>query len=92
MQGTLAAPVVFGTVEAEPGGTLIYSDNEYEVERFLLTFNNPNRIDPIIDLVARTEVRSYDITLNLSGTLDRLDTRFTSDEFKAAVRAARRSS
>jgi hypothetical protein len=80
VQGTLAAPVVFGRVEADPGGTLIYSDNEYEVERFLLTFNNPNRIDPIIDLVARTEVRSYDITLNLSGTLDRLDTQFTSDE------------
>jgi hypothetical protein len=80
VQGTLAAPVVFGTVEADPGGTLVYSDNEYEVERFLLTFNNPNRIDPIIDLVARTEVRSYDITLNLSGTLDRLDTQFTSDE------------
>lgn len=80
VQGTLAAPVVFGTVEADPGGKLTYSDNEYEVERFLLTFNNPNRIDPIIDLVARTEVRSYDITLNLSGTLDRLDTQFTSDE------------
>jgi hypothetical protein len=80
VQGTLAAPVVFGRVEADPGGTLVYSDNEYEVERFLLTFNNPNRIDPIIDLVARTEVRSYDITLNLSGTLDRLDTQFTSDE------------
>ncbi len=80
VQGTLAAPVVFGRVEADPGGTLVYSDNEYEVERFLLTFNNPNRIDPIIDLVARTEVRSYDVTLNLSGTLDRLDTQFTSDE------------
>lgn len=80
IQGTLAAPAVFGNVEIEPGGKLIYSDNEYEVERFLLTFRNPNRIDPIIDLVARTEVRSYDITLNLSGTLDRLDTRLTSDE------------
>ncbi|HWM92322.1 MAG TPA: translocation/assembly module TamB domain-containing protein [Thermoanaerobaculia bacterium] len=80
VQGTLAAPVVFGRVEVEQGGTLVYSENEYEVERFLLTFNNPNRIDPIIDLVARTEVRNYDITLNLSGTLDRLDTQFTSDE------------
>lgn len=80
VQGTLAAPVVFGRVEVEPGGRLIYSDNDYEVERFLLTFNNPNRLDPIIDLVARTEVRNYDITLSLSGTLDRLDTRFSSDE------------
>jgi hypothetical protein len=80
LRGTLARPVVFGSVEAFPGGKLVYSDNEYEVERFLLTFTNPNRIDPVIDLVARTQVRSYDITLNLSGTLDRLNTQFTSDE------------
>lgn len=80
IRGTLARPAVFGRVEANPGGKLIYADNEYEVERFLLTFTNPNRIDPMIDLVARTEVRSYDITLNLSGTLDRLNTQFTSDE------------
>lgn len=80
VRGTLAVPVVFGEVEIEPGGTLVYSDNEYEIERARLTFTNPNRIDPIIDLVARTEVRSFDITLSLSGTLDRLDTRFASDE------------
>lgn len=80
VRGTLAVPVVFGEVEINPGGTLVYSDNEYEIERGRLTFTNPNRIDPIIDLVARTEVRSFDITLSLSGTLDRLDTRFASDE------------
>lgn len=80
IRGTLAAPVVFRQVEIFPGGKLIYADNEYEVERFLITFTNPNRIDPVIDLVARTEVRNYDITLNLSGTLDRLNTQFTSDE------------
>ncbi len=80
VRGTLASPAVFGRIEIEPGGTLVYSDNRYEVERFLITFTNPNRIDPVIDLVARTEVRSYDITLNLSGPLDRLNTQFTSDE------------
>lgn len=80
IRGTLAAPAVFGRVEADPGGKLKYADNDYEVERFLLTFTNPNRIDPIIDLAARTQVRNYDITLNLSGTLDRLNTQFTSDE------------
>src|SRR6185436_3225037 len=80
VRGTLAAPVVFGRAEMDPGGKLIYADNDYEVERFLLTFSNPNRIDPIIDLVARTRVRSYDVTLNLSGTVERLNTQFTSDE------------
>ena len=27
--------------ELEPGGTLVYSDNNYELERGLITFNNP---------------------------------------------------
>lgn len=80
VQGTLANPILFGRVELEPGGTLVYSDNEYELERGLITFNNPYRIDPVIDFVARTEVRSYDISLSLSGTLDRLSAKFSSDE------------
>lgn len=80
VRGTLATPVLFGQVELDPGGRLIYADNEYEVERGLLTFNNPYRIDPVIDLVARTEVRNYDISLSLSGTLDRLNAQFSSEE------------
>jgi translocation and assembly module TamB len=79
VRGTLANPVVFGAVEAEPGGTIVYADNDYRLERGLLTFANPHRIDPVIDLVAETEVRDYDVTLQLSGTLDRLDATFVSD-------------
>jgi len=80
VRGTLANPVLFGQVELDPGGRLVYADNEYEVERGLLTFNNPNEIDPVIDLVARTEVRNYDISLSLSGTLERLNAQFSSEE------------
>jgi translocation and assembly module TamB len=80
VRGTLANPVLFGQVELDPGGRLVYADNEYEVERGLLTFNNPYRIDPVIDLVARTEVRNYDINLSLSGTLQRLNAQFSSEE------------
>jgi translocation and assembly module TamB len=80
VRGTLANPVLFGKVELEPGGTLVYSDNNYELERGLITFNNPYRIDPVIDFVARTQVRSYGISLSLSGTLDRLSAKFSSDE------------
>ena len=80
VRGTLANPVLFGQVELIPGGRLVYADNEYEVERGLLTFNNPYRIDPVIDLVAITEVRNFDITLSLSGTLERLNAQFSSEE------------
>lgn len=80
LKGTLANPILFGKVELEPGGTIVYADNNYELERGLITFNNPYRIDPVIDFVARTQVRSYAISLSLSGTLDRLSAKFSSDE------------
>lgn len=79
IRGTLARPVILGQVEIDAGGDVVYADNDYEVERGLLTFANPRRIDPVIDFVATTEVRSYDITLNLAGTIDRLNATFTSD-------------
>lgn len=79
VRGSLADPALFGQVELDSGGEVVYSENEYEVERGLITFSNPYRIDPVIDFVATTEVRNYDITLNLSGTLDRLEATFSSD-------------
>lgn len=79
IRGTLARPVVFGQVELDPGGELVFQDNDYEVVRGLLTFANPQRLDPVIDLVAETEVAEYDIQLSVSGTLDRLRTSFRSD-------------
>ncbi len=79
VRGSLARPVLFGSVEVAPGGTLVYADNEYEVQRGELTFANPYRIEPIIDLAATTELREYDVTLTLSGTLERLDVSLASD-------------
>jgi autotransporter translocation and assembly factor TamB len=77
--GTVATPVLFGTVQLESGGTLQYADNKYQMDRGSLTFANPNRIDPLIDLALKTDVQSYTITLNLSGTLERLNAKFSSN-------------
>lgn len=79
VRGTLARPVVFGTVEVASGGKLVYSGNDYTVERGVLTFANPFRIEPIIDLVATTQLREYDVTLTLAGTLDQLSATVVSD-------------
>ncbi len=79
VRGTVAQPVIFGEVEIAEGGTLIFSGNEYEVQRGILTFSNPNRIDPLIDLVATTEIQRFNITLTLGGTLDKPDVSFASD-------------
>ncbi len=79
VRGNLARPVIFGSVRIEPGGTLLYSGNEYEVVRAELNFVNPYRVEPVIDLEATTRLREYDVTLNLAGTLERLDVSFASN-------------
>lgn len=79
VRGTVGRPIVFGRVEVDRGGRLVFADTEYRVERASLTFANPLRIDPVVDVVAQTEVRNFAITLNLDGTLDRLQASFASD-------------
>lgn len=79
VRGNLARPIPVGQVELDRGGTLVYGDTEYEAERGLLTFASLDRIDPLLDLIARTRVSNYQVTLNLSGTLDRLNATFASD-------------
>lgn len=79
LRGTLARPLLFGEVEMDPGGELVYADNRYTVERAQLTFANPYRVEPVLDLEAVTEVAEYDVTLNLFGPLERLNASFASD-------------
>jgi len=77
--GTLARPVIVGQVETAAGGTLVYGETEYRIERGLLTFARLDRIDPVVDLLAISRVREYEITLNLSGDLERMNASFSSE-------------
>ncbi len=79
VRGSLARPILVGQVQARPGGTLVYNETTYRVDRGLLTFASLDQLDPVIDLVATAEVRSYEIRLTLSGTLERLTTSFSSN-------------
>ena len=76
--GTTARYGVLGRLEALPGGELELSGVRYEIDRAAVTFANPGRIEPNLDVVARTTVQSFDITVTLVGTLDRLTPTFTS--------------
>jgi translocation and assembly module TamB len=79
VRGTLARPAVFGEITFEPGGRVIYGGNTYIVDRAAVNFANPSRIEPLLDVVARTRVSEYSVTLNLSGSLARLNTTFASE-------------
>ncbi len=79
IRGSVARPVVFGKVTVNPGGSLVFSDNKYEVLRGNLSFDNATKIDPVIDLVAQTEIQGFTVTLNLGGTFEKPDVHFASD-------------
>jgi len=76
--GTTARYGVLGRLEALPGGELEFSGTRYQLDRGVVTFASPDRIEPRLDVLARTLVQSYDITVGLIGTLDRLTPTFTS--------------
>jgi hypothetical protein len=78
LQGTTTAPVVTGRAQIERG-QLYFQGRTYVVQRGTLDFVNPQRLDPLFDIEALTRIRSYAVTLRVSGTLERVTPTLTSD-------------
>lgn len=71
LRGTVANPSLLGRVSITEGAATI-AGTRYELERGEITFTNPVRIEPNIDLTATARVSDYDITLDVHGTPARL--------------------
>ncbi len=78
IQGSGNVPLVTGRAEVTQG-TITYRDTEFEVKRGVVDFINPYRIEPTVDIQARSEVRQWIITLSVSGSPDNLDFKLTSE-------------
>jgi translocation and assembly module TamB len=71
IRGTADRPVAVGRVSANEGGELSFNGTKYHLERGEVTFSNPAKTEPIIDVQASTRVRDYDITVNISGDVSK---------------------
>jgi hypothetical protein len=78
VQGTSRAPVVTGRAEIDRG-RIYFQGRTYVIQRGALDFVNPQRLDPLFDIEAETRIRSYRVTLRVSGTLERVTPSLTSD-------------
>ncbi len=78
LRGTLAAPTLLGTVQITEG-TATLAGTRYELQRGTISFTNPVRIEPSIDLSATAHVSDYDITLGLHGTPSKMSVSYRSD-------------
>ncbi len=77
--GTTARYGVLGRLDALPGGELEFAGNRYDLDRGTVTFTSPERIEPHLNILARTTVQTFEVTVALNGTLDRLTPTFSSN-------------
>jgi translocation and assembly module TamB len=66
VRGTAERPAILGRMEVLEG-EVTFNGTKYKLERGDVTFANPAKTQPIIDLQATTRVRDYDITVQFRG-------------------------
>ena len=76
--GTASNPVLVGRVDLT-GGELFFMNNRYQLQRGIVTFDNPNVTTPVLNVQVTTTIEQYNLTLNLIGPIDRLTTNYVSD-------------
>jgi translocation and assembly module TamB len=78
LRGTAAKPVLLGRADVTEGQVTL-NGTKYRMERGDVTFTNPVTTTPVLDLQASTHVRDYDITVNLTGEIDKLNLTYHSE-------------
>ncbi len=77
LEGTTVDPILLGSLESTEG-RLTFRKQRWTISSAAVRFADPRRIDPILDVAARAQIKDYDITLRLSGRPDELTFRLSS--------------
>src|SRR5207244_12448169 len=86
--GALASPLILGEVTLDEGGKIRFQNIDYQLVRGTINFQNPFRIDPYFDITLEARVSGglseiesgpIDVTVNITGTIDRITPTITSD-------------
>ncbi len=78
VSGTAANPVITGRTDVN-AGELFYRNVRYQLQRGIITFEDPNQTNPNLNVSVTAKVQQYDLTITLRGPLDRLTTSYSSD-------------
>ncbi len=78
IRGTIAQPAVLGRINITEGAAN-FAGTTYQLQHGEIYFNNPVRIEPIIDIDATTRIEEYDVTVGLHGSTAHLTPSFRSE-------------
>ena len=76
--GTAANPVITGRTTLT-SGELFYRNVRYQLQRGVITFDDPNQTHPVMNIPITTTIEQYNLTLTMRGPLDKLTTSYVSD-------------
>ena len=78
LRGTAARPAVLGRVELLQG-EILFAGTRYIVGRSDISFVDPFRVKPEVNLHLQTRAQQFDIFITLTGPLDRLNATYRSE-------------
>ena len=78
LRGTVSSPALLGRVNVSQGEVLFFG-NKYSISRGSISFFNPTKIDPILDVDLQTRARGVDVTLTVTGPPTNLGMTYRSD-------------
>lgn len=78
VRGTASQPGILGRVTITEGQLLFFSST-YTVNTGTISFYNPIRIEPILNLNLETQAQGVDVVLRVTGPIDNMNLSYTSD-------------
>jgi translocation and assembly module TamB len=78
IRGTAANPGMLGRINITEG-KLVFFGSTYTVNSGSISFFNPIRVEPILDLSLETQAQGVDVVLKVTGPVDNMKLTYTSD-------------
>jgi translocation and assembly module TamB len=78
LRGTVNAPALLGRINIT-GGQLSFFGTRYRIGQGAISFFNPLAVEPILDVDLETKSRGIDVTLTVTGPLNKLALSYRSD-------------
>jgi translocation and assembly module TamB len=78
LRGSPSRPSVLGRISVNEGQIQVFG-NKYTINRGEISFFNPAKIEPVLDVDLETQARGITVTITISGTGNKLNVNYRSD-------------
>lgn len=78
IRGTIGQPIILGKADFNEG-IVYFRNNEFKIIKGKIDFPNPTKTVPYFDIAATTNVKNYDIRLNLDGYVEQFNLSLSSN-------------